>query len=200
MNINDIEKPEDVPQDFDTVIRAIFEKQKEIALKYAEIEGMGDLLQTTETNLDTAKGQKWIKDFAWRVTEELAEAFESIEHRDHFVEELIDGLHFLTELSIIANFPLEKIDEENLNIHGYRFRDDAWTIVYNLGLMCNCLKNKPWKQSQMLTDRIKFENLLRHVWFEYLGLLKSFNLSYGDIFIYYFKKNEVNKFRIRSKY
>lgn len=200
MNINDIEKPEDVPQDFDTVISNIFEKQNEIALKYAEIEGMGDLLQTIENNVDTAKGQKWIKDFAWRVTEELAEAFESVEHKDHFIEELIDGIHFLTELSIIAGFKPADIREKDVYSAPYGTHDNGWEVVYNLGIMCNCLKNKPWKQTQMLTDRPKFFGLLKKVWSEYLFLLRGNSLSWGDVWVYYFKKNEVNKFRIRSKY
>lgn len=214
MNIEDIKDEVEMPAN---VWKAIFDKQKEIALKYAEIEKMGDLLQTTSINPDTANGQKWIKDFAWRFVEELTESEEArrmilspttpeireenAKMKIHQVEELIDALHFLTELTIIAD-----ADERIVNYHvNNKFDFDAdkvWIdIVYNLGCMCNTLKNKPWKQTQMLTDRIKFYGYLQAVWDNFMFYLRAgIGLSEEDIYNFYFKKNEVNKFRIRSKY
>ena len=224
MNINDVKEEIEVPKNFVDIWKAIFEKQQALADKYSDIEKMGDLLQTTKNNVDTAKGQKWIKDFAWRVTEELAEAFEAKElmardcdatdasktlpeqlkladeYTKHFKEELADALHFLVELTIIAGYnheivtrledrPFEKVTEK-----------DAWPTVYKLGLLCNCLKNKPWKQTQMLTDRPKFEKYLEETWTEMLRLLFIAIGTNEEIYIYYFKKNAVNQFRQRSKY
>ena len=207
MNINDFDKPEEMPSN---IWKAIFDKQREIALKYAEIEGMGTLLQEKD-NINTAVGQKWIKDFAWRVTEEIAEALEAKrmmedEHgylkddadeiKQHYFEEMIDALHFLTELTIIAGY------DETLSmsciIKDYETKE--WEIVYRLGIMCNCLKNKPWKQTQMLTDKQKFEKYLGQAWSYFKENLYNEGLEDEDIYNLYFKKNEVNKFRIRSKY
>ncbi len=192
MNINDIKDEIEIP---DNIWETIFEHQLKLAEKYNEIEGMGDLLETLDSNIHTAKGQKWIKDFAWRCTEELAEADEALRggHDEHFKEELIDALHFLTEMTIIAGY--KKIDPIYL-----QEKPDFWEITYELGLMCNCLKNKPWKQSQMMTDAKKFESHLVKAWFNFYTFLHNNGLSDQDIYKIYFKKKEVNKFRIKSKY
>ena len=218
MNIKDIEEPNTMPNTFDAIFAEIFKKQMSLAIKYSDIESMGDLLNTTKNNIDTAKGQKWIKDFAWRTTEELAEAFEALELMDkkekgeklntkeqedeywlHFQEELADALHFLTELTIIAGYDY-KIVPNNAHENIEDTDTGAWKTIYNLGLMCNCLKNKPWKQTQMLTDRPKFEKYLKSTWIAMLKLLFITMGSYQAIYMFYFKKSEVNKFRQRSKY
>ena len=207
MNINDVEiNNEPLPTD---IWKAIFSRQRELAEKYSEIEGMGTLLQETHKNIQTSFGQRWIKDFAWRVTEEITEALEAkkqiafasselVEQLSlHYQEEMIDALHFLTELTIIAGY------DEKLFSHSV-LPDltpmNEWEIVYRLGLMCNCLKNKPWKQTQMMTDTSKFEEYLRQTWLYYIQVMFKQGITILDIYDLYFKKNAVNKFRIRSKY
>lgn len=216
MNVNDI-KSEEVPQD---IWKAIFEKQLQLAHKYTDIEEMGDLLETTDSNVDTQKGQIWIKDFSWRVTEELTEADEALKEMNkivhvteedeqkevellqHYQEELIDGLHFLTELSIIAGFDEMLVyTSSKFNEVFVDFPAESYDVIYHLGLMCNCLKNKKWKQSQMLTDRPKFINYLMMVWASMISLLESAGLDSNEkIYDIYTRKNGVNNFRIRSKY
>ncbi len=205
MNINDFDKPNEYPLD---LIKAMFDKQQELAIKYQEIEKMGNLLKETHLNIDTANGQKWIKDFAWRVTEEICEAKEAYEfalqneddkdcfdiHYDHYIEELIDALHFLIELTIISGY------NHLIVPRNYQETKEIFEPVYYLGLMCNCLKNKPWKQSQMLTDRPKFESYLEKTWSALLGIFNDEGLSLKEVYDYYFKKNAVNQFRQRSKY
>lgn len=205
MNINDVKDTNDIP---DNIWKAIFDKQMELAVKYKDIENMGDLLDTTDMNINTAKGQKWIKDFAWRTTEELAEAYETKDYEivmaseelevleQHFKEELIDALHFLTELTIIAGYNYEFVEKQEIQ----DYTTTPWDTVYYLGLMCNTLKNKPWKQTQMLTDRKKFEQLLGLTWASFILLLRNNIGDEIDIYQYYFKKQAVNKFRQRSKY
>jgi len=207
MNINNIKLEDKVFSDRKEIWVEIFKKQMALAEKYRDIEGMGDLLETTNDNVNTLKGQKWIKDFAWRVTEELAEAEEaltlideksnnSVENEaltEHYKEELIDALHFLVELTIIAG-------HANYLPQAPDSIQEPWDVVYELGLMCNTLKNKPWKQTQMLTDIPKFTLYLNNAWKALYGILIQ---DIGDdqtIYNYYFKKNEVNKFRQRSKY
>ena len=203
ININDVEKPKEHPDD---LMKAMFDKQMQLAIKYQDSEKMGNLLKETATNVDTANGQKWIKDFAWRVTEELCEAKEAYEfmqeeirndkrkdHYQHYLEEVIDGLHFLIELTLISGYTSKIVKYDTPTMHNF-------DVVYYLGLMCNCLKNKPWKQTQMLTDRQKFEDYLEKTWAVYIGIFTKYSLSLGDIYDLYFKKNAVNQFRQRSKY
>jgi len=208
VNIHDFQDDE-MPED---IWVEIFKKQKLLADKYKDIEKMGTLLETTKLNVDTAVGQRFIKDFAWRVTEELTEAIEArVESnaqaevgedglRDeaylHFQEELIDALHFLTELTIIAGY-----DETIIPVFFEINENEDWhLVVYYLGLMCNCLKNKPWKQTQMLTDREKFENYLKNTWEAMIFTMRKSGMDLEAIYQMYFKKNMVNRFRQRSKY
>lgn len=203
MNINDF-KTNEYPEN---IWKAIFEKQMELAVKYKDIEKMGTLLETINKNVDTAEGQKWIKDFMWRVTEELCEAKEALDfsnleddeetadiHYQHYLEELIDALHFMTELCIIAGYSHEEIDMNLVPTNS-----NAEETIYYLGLAANCLKNKPWKQTQMLTDRPKFFSYLGNSYHTLIRVLLD-SMEEKEIYDFYFRKNKVNQFRIRSKY
>ena len=62
--------------------------------------------------MDDKRGQARIKDFSWRITEEVGEALDAITNESgesallHFHEELVDGLHFLTEMTILTGYDL----------------------------------------------------------------------------------------------
>ena len=73
-------------------------------------------------------------------------------------------------------------------------------FIENLGMMCNCLKNKPWKQSMMKTDREAFYNRLTNVWVCYITILVVSGMNAEDIANVYLKKSQVNQFRQRSNY
>lgn len=216
-------------------LKAIFKRQSELMSKYHDIELRSGLLQTEDcpVNLDDKRGQARLKDFAWRVTEEVGEALDSLHSgdKDHYYEELIDGLHFLTEMSILAGTSPEEIfktvferevksDEDILevfvtraNLEQARFTDSSgpclpcpsdiafkvMNLVESLGMTCNCLKNKPWKQSNMVTDRNAFYQNLSITWKVYIALL-SLELSAEEIVDVYLRKSQVNKFRQRSNY
>jgi hypothetical protein len=133
LNINDIEAGECQVNS----LADIFEHQHALYLKYKEIEGMdweGDTV-----SIHTLNGQRWLKDFLWRTTEELTESYESLMaaadendswregvdgaivrvegnkeaqagHRDHCTEELADALHFFVEFCILAGIKAEDLD------------------------------------------------------------------------------------------
>lgn len=111
MNVTDVEESN---QDVPNTLSAIFARQKELMGKYHAIEKASGLMQTEDcpVELDTPKGQARLKDFAWRATEEIAEAMEDLIGYDptvdvldhvHIREELADALHFLVELMILAD-------------------------------------------------------------------------------------------------
>jgi len=76
----------------------------------------------------------------------------------------------------------------------------TWDVVYQLNLGRNCLKNKPWKQTGMLTDIPKYKGYLIRAFLEFLVLCTSWGLDDHDIFEIYWKKNCCNVFRQKSKY
>lgn len=204
------------------MLAAIFNRQKELMAKYHHIEARSGLLQTEDcpVNLDDRRGQARIKDFSWRVMEELGEALDAKSHTDHYQEELIDGLHFLTELTILAGRDYNTIIPEDLpkfhsdhledlyetaltRINGPVYTDiNHWVaqFVEQLAMMCNCLKNKPWKQSMMKTDREAFYGRLTNAWVCYTAILAMAGMKPTDIADTYLRKSQVNQFRQRSNY
>lgn len=204
------------------LLKAIFDRQKSLMGKYHDIELKSGLLQTENcpVNLDDKRGQARIKDFSWRVTEELGEALDAKANKDHYQEELIDGLHFLTELTVLAGKDYNTIlpintppyDEDHLmdlvenakEVISRKANDhlDFWVsrFIEQLAMMCNCLKNKPWKQSMMKTDRGAFYNRLAEAWVCYITILVVSGMGAEDIANVYLKKSQVNIFRQRSNY
>ena len=195
-------------------LKAIFERQRELMEKYHDIELKSGLLQTEDcpVNLDDKRGQARIKDFSWRITEEVGEALDAITNESgesaflHFHEELIDGLHFLTEMTILTGYDisekhtLKELIEQGSYRNCYTLNDLVSDHVMYLGMMCNCLKNKPWKQSMMKTNKENFYKHLELVWVNYIAILTSQDLTEQEILDIYFRKSQVNKFRQRSNY
>ena len=195
-------------------LKAIFERQKQLMVKYHDIELKSGLLQTEDcpVNLDDKRGQARIKDFSWRITEEIGEALDALENESgeaallHFHEELIDGLHFLTEMTILTGYDisdkycLEDLIKESTQRNFYTLNDLVSDHVMYLGMMCNCLKNKPWKQTMMKTNKENFYKHLELVWKNYIAILTSQDLTEQEILDIYFRKSQVNKFRQRSNY
>ena len=195
-------------------LRAIFDRQKELMEKYHDIEFRSGLMQTEDcpVNLDDKRGQARIKDFAWRITEEIGEALDAIENESgesallHFHEELVDGLHFLTEMTILTGYDLPEyttlkdLIEEGTYRDCYTLNDLVSDHVMYLGMMCNCLKNKPWKQSMMKTNKENFYKHLKLVWSNYVAILTSQDLTEEEITDLYLRKSQVNLFRQRSNY
>lgn len=122
VNINDIDDfVSEVPLDDEDMLRAIFRRQAELKKKYDEIEKKnGFHVPDGVANLDDAHDQHYLKDFAWRITEEVGEAMNCLKNKpwkqsqmatdkEHFVEELVDGFHFYVELLINVGLTAEDL-------------------------------------------------------------------------------------------
>lgn len=75
-----------------------------------------------------------------------------------------------------------------------------WDITFHLQIARNTLKNKPWKQTEMMTDTSQYEDSMRKTC---LALFKFFaftGFTKESLYVIYYKKNRVNLFRIKSKY
>lgn len=209
-------------------LKAIFDRQRELWEKYHHIEVKSGLRITEDcpVNLNDRRGQFQIKDYAWRVMEEVGEALDAIGNKEHYQEELVDGLHFLTEMTILAGKDWNTIHQfPNIIPEGYDHLKVMvnWArafiekvkcppseeitlqlltaqLVLELGMMCNCLKNKPWKQSMMVTDEAAFYTRLQNVWGVYMAILVNSGLDQDGICDTYLRKSQVNQFRQRSNY
>ena len=216
MNINDV-KPF-MSESF--MLKKIFDRQKELMEKYHPIEKSNGLLQTEDVpvNLHDRFGQARLKDFAWRVTEEIGEATASLlddNIRDHFFEEIADSLHFLVELMILSNvIPKEVIemkdgleflfDNEYLTegVEGNitEIKIHAYNIIEDLTRAMNCLKQKPWKQTHMETDVPRYSMFILCTFVLFIRFCKVAGMTPEILYSMYFRKSEVNRFRQRSNY
>jgi len=127
MNINDVKNEKDMPS---CLLRAIFAKQQELHEKYMEIEAKkGILTSKGPVDINTCHGQQIIKDFFWRITEELGEAANCLKNKpwkqteiltdeEHFKEEVIDAFHFFIEALILMGFDAEIL-------YNYYFKKNA---------------------------------------------------------------------------
>ena len=74
------------------------------------------------------------------------------------------------------------------------------SVIYQLGLCCNMLKNKPWKKSQMITDEKRFFTQVGELWKSLLDMLFAHRLDPEGPRSLYLDKHAVNQFRQRSGY
>lgn len=136
MNINDIET--EAPTDGDK-LENIFRRQQELEDKYGPIEARNGLPRPTSRNLNDYARQRYLKDAAYRVVEELSEA-------------------------------------------------------------TNCLKNKPWKTSPIVTDEDHYFEEVADAFHFFIRFCIESGLDAESLYRLYFKKSEVNKFRQESNY
>lgn len=229
MNVQDFESRTAVTEDR---LQDIFSKQRLLMEKYEEIEAKNGLLQTHDipVNLHDRMGQARLKDFAWRVTEELAEAREAYDIHpeliDHVHEEVADALHFLTELTILSGITPDQVCTGIVDGYPNELPGDSLEQIFHLlthertphpgkpaelhkamsrtitelGLMCNTLKNKPWKNTHMVTDEHLFRRHLFYTWENFFVLCIAYGIDAERLDDLYFRKNKVNQFRQKSNY
>jgi hypothetical protein len=177
-------------------------------MRYRDIEK----LPNPPVSVHTHSGQKVIKDFAWRTTEELTESYEAWFKHDkpeqaetHALEELADALHFFVELCIFADIGpgqciLAMPNFPPINRRKGSSSDGYWQVTYKLGIAMNFLKNKQWKVSQVQTDETRFRNALLDTHCTMLMLWADLGYSAQHVWDFYFRKAQVNEFRQRSAY
>lgn len=205
------------------MLENLYKFQKVLMEKYHKIEKENGLLldESVPVDINSYRGQARIKDFLWRVTEELGEAMTATSE-DHAKEEIADTLHFFLELLILSDIPhtrlrdnISKISKEN-----YPFVIDSlrWIfecspnstfmtsekcvtfVIIPLTQAGNCLKQKSWKQTPQLTDINKYRKFIYEAFMGFITMCKSYDLTSESLCKLYYSKHEVNQFRIRSKY
>ncbi len=79
-------------------------------------------------------------------------------------------------------------------------RKQLWDITYSFNLARNMLKNKAWKQTEMMTDQSRFQLQLMEGFLHFMRYLDFMGMTTESVFTIYFKKNLINQFRIESNY
>ena len=187
-------------QDFKPFIKSweeIYSRQGELQLMYRPYFKE----RIANFDINTLEDQELFKKLCWQ---ELAEAKDAIEWElddEHFDEELIDAFNFTLELyqlygmapSFDWTLPKGAQDSED-------FAGDMLTLIGNIGMTANCLKNREWRQSQYLVDLVVFEDRLKEIWTSFVTMFEHLGLSENRVKELWSLKYQVNLFRIKSKY
>ncbi len=113
--------------------------------------------------------------------------------------ELMEKYHHIEKTNGLLQTENVPVDIHN-HLGQARLKDFAWRITEEIGEAMNCLKNKPWKQTQMETDVTHYIEELVDAFHFFVELCILSGMTADDLFLFYYKKSEVNKFRIRSSY
>lgn len=157
-------------------------------------------------DINTLEDQELFKKLCWQIVEELAEAKDAIEEElddEHFDEELIDAFNFTLELYQLYgmtpsfDWTLPKWAQD---FGVGDFVGDLLTLIGNIGMTANCLKNREWRQSQYLVDLVVFEDRLKGIWTSFVIMFEHLGLSENRVKELWSLKYQVNLFRIKSKY
>ena len=127
--------------------------------------------------------------------------------RNHWVDNQINLFKILEDYQLEAHGK----DVENVNSYLPGFRNlnsdhylnenhMLWNISYHLNISRNYLKNKTWKQTQELTDGLRYQSEVVQAFILYCGYLKVVGMTDETFFTLFFKKHKVNIFRQKSGY
>lgn len=133
-------------------------------------------------------------------------------YRNHYAShsfDLVEKYEKLLEEADHDDININKISNPMLYACGRRFsrleyihlfKPMLWDVTHHLNIARNFLKNKPWKQSQMMTNEQAFQESIVKAFNAMMGLFYAMGLDYKSIYLLYYRKNLSNQFRIRSKY
>lgn len=75
-----------------------------------------------------------------------------------------------------------------------------WRVIYHLNIARNLLKNRTWKQTQVITKEVDYQEALVKAFVYYLGYL---GINYFDgvgLYTLFFKKQKLNLWRQKTNY
>ena len=183
-------------------------------LEYEELEGIQEW-DLYSFSIDCSEDQMKFKDMLQiRFIEELTEASKSMEEPDeHFWEEIGDSLNFFLSAYLMLGLDLNKFDSPELLLYkgtedhmlmekpSYKdFSNDVYPVIEAVGYLCNLLKNRPWAQSNYLVSMLDFNERLEDLWLKFWKFLGNMKLQPKDVFELFWRKYQVNKFRIETGY
>ena len=192
----------------------LYERAKEQFIKYETLEGIENW-DEYDFSIDCSVDQMKFKDMLQiRFIEELTEASISIpEPEEHFWEEIGDALNFFLSAYVMLGVDFKKLPDPDKILKKYKlghkktkidtlynFSMKAYPIVEKVGYLCNLLKNRPWRQANFLVSLVDFDERLEELWVTYWKFMNSLCLSPDDVFEMFWKKYQVNLYRIETGY
>lgn len=208
MNISDIQIDYEQYEGQD-LLRVVFARQRELM----------NLYKIPALDLDIPADQQIIRAMAWSVVEEAGEALEvyyGSKDKEHLGDEVADMMHFYIELLIMSDITVDDVFDDlgvidtahyaqtyaavNVSKPTVMLMQHFQQFIMELALGVNVLKNRFWRETNLKTDMNKYQSKLRDTIPTFFLFVKSLGIEPGQLLDFYLRKNEVNLFRIRSKY
>lgn len=75
-----------------------------------------------------------------------------------------------------------------------------WQITYQINIARNLLKNRPWKQTQMMSKELDYQEAIVKSFLMYLGFLAINGFTSTSLFELFYRKQQLNLWRQNSGY
>ena len=75
-----------------------------------------------------------------------------------------------------------------------------WQVVYQLNIARNLLKNRPWKQTQVMSKEVDYQEAIVKALLMYLGFLAVQGFNSESLFGLFYRKQQLNLWRQRTNY
>lgn len=198
----------------------VFDHQMELMRKFHAIEKINLPSTFTPTILGMIyddedfqlfEGQRRLRELIGRIFEEVVEV--QLAPKIERSEEIADVFHFLIEFWITVRLtPDQFLTRDPLmnplewtfhNISAQtKFDGDSWpqwhSLLLQLGLLQNLLKNRPWKQTPRMLDVLEFRNRCLALMDFFVIAAHASGETAEKLFDSYLKKKKVNDERIQS--
>lgn len=130
----------------------------------------------------------------------LSTIFEGQHHLMHDAEPGAENYDQIERRNGAVRVPVEMYGELDDRRVQMQLKDLAYRVVEELSEATNCLKNKPWKDTFVETDKPHFYEELADALHFFVELLTVSGLTAEQVFELYFQKHAVNRFRQESRY
>ena len=116
---------------------------------------------------------------------------------DYWLSTIYNGDIEYTKLSIREYTPgFNTIDNCELDIQ----MSQLWFVIMELNKARNLLKNRPWKQTEVMTKEIDFQESLVKSFIYYLGYLADRGFDQDSLVTLFNRKQALNMWRIKTGY
>lgn len=75
-----------------------------------------------------------------------------------------------------------------------------WQVTYQINVARNLLKNRPWKQTQVMSNELDYQEAVVKSFLMYLGFLAIHGFTPSSLFELYYRKQQLNLWRQNSGY
>ena len=120
----------------------------------------------------------------------------ALPHYSVFDREFLEDYGINYDIVVTYTPGFHHISDRKIRLNEIRL----WLVVYHLNLARNVLKNRPWKQTQVMSKEDQFQEYLVLSFIYYLGYLATNDFEPKGLFELFYKKQQLNLWRISTGY